>query len=427
MRRAWIWWLAVLVPLWIAFALCAHWEPVLRDGWGHVDWHRTHAISVGGLWDEMVWGWRYNNPRPGQLLALASYTPGPWHVLFTPPALIALFAILAALVLGRWPAPRRLDDLLLFVMIVALCGACAAQFGPMLFYRPITSNYTHTLTIALAWLLPYRFACERPTTPRLWLAPLMLAFGFIAGFCNEHTGVAFTALALAATIVVWRRDGARIWMIAGIVGFLAGYALLLLAPGQSQRYEMLGAKSSIVERIVERGIGQNLWELAKPLFAMWPAIPAVALGLLAKARLPREQRRLLVALAIAGCVTALTVLASPKIGHRLFFASVTLWCSALAGWVTACVAGRLRTVAAALAGATLAFVLAMLVITYREVGPVGEARLAAISESAPGSTVYIHTYPGGHGHWFLGEDFDSAEFRDALAAEYRLKEIVLEP
>jgi hypothetical protein len=430
LRRPWIWWLAVLVPLWIVLILCAHWEPVQRDGWGHVDWHRAHSVGLGALWDELVWGWKYNNPRPGQILTLLAYTPGPWHEVFTPLAELGLFALLAALVLGRWPSVRRGDDLLLFVAIVGLVGVCSPQFGPMLFYRPIAGNYTHTFALNLLWLVPYRFAVERAAPQRLWLAPVMVGLGFVAGFCNEHTGPAFVALAALATVVCWRRDGARIWMIAGIAGFLAGFALLILAPGQSQRYEGLAEQASIMQRIAERGLLENVRLVGRPLLAMWPALPAIALGIAATriakpAPIPRQQRLVLLALVAAGVVAALTVLASPKIGHRLFFATSALWCAALAGWLTSRLTGRLRIGGGALLAGVFCLVLVVLVIVYRAVGPVGEARLAAITEAAPGSTVYLQRYPVGVGRWFLGEDLDAPELRAGLAGSYGLAAIVL--
>lgn len=443
MRRAWIWWLAVLVPIWIAFALCAYWEPVLRDGWGHLDWHRQYHVNPGMLWRALDEDWRLGNPRLGQVLALLAFTPGAWHVAITPLAELGLFALLTALVLGRWPSPRRSDDALLFALIVALIGVCAPQIGPQLFYRPVAGNYTHSFALNLLWLVPYRFEVEAPRAERPWLAPLLAVLGVAAGLCNEHTGPAFLAAAAFAVIACRRRgDRIRIWMIAGLVGFLVGYVLLMMAPGQSLRYEGLAQKATMLERISDRGLGANLMIVGKLLIALWPAGIALALGA-AAARwsrpppLARGQRMVLLAGAAAGLLTALALLASPKLGPRLYFASVALCCASAAGWIGSRLAAgprkpaaeplarRMRAGCAVLAGGAIAYVLAMLVTTYHAIGPQGAARLAALTHAAPRSAVVVPPYAVPKGRWFLGEDFDSDELRAVVADIYGLASVSL--
>jgi hypothetical protein len=439
LRRGWLWWLAVLVPIWIVLALCAYWEPVLRDGWVHADWHRQLDVGVRSLWRMIDENWRLGNPRLGQIFTLLAFTPGAWHVAITPLAELGLFVLLTALVLGRWPSPRRADDALLLALIVALVFVCAPQIGPMLLYRPITGNYTHSFALNLLWLVPYRFHIEAPRGERLHLAPVLAALGLAAGFCNEHTGPAFLALGAAAVIASRRRgDRIRLWMIAGLVGFLIGYVLLIAAPGQSARYDGLARKASLLERIGQRGLAANLAIVGKLLLALWPA--AIALGIGAAASrwlrpppLARKQRLVLLAGAAAGLLSTLTLLASPKLGARLYFASVALCCAALAGWVVSRLAGdeprarRLRAACAALAGAAIAYVLAMLATTYHAVGPYGAARLAAIMHGAPGAAVVVAPYPVPGGRWFIGEDFDSDELRAALAVGHGLSSITLDP
>ena len=433
-----MWWLAVLIPIWVAFVLCAYWEPVMRDGWGHLAWHRQHDVDLGSLWLTFEDDWRSGNPRLGQIFTLLAYTPGAWHVAITPLAELGLFALLTALVLGRWPSPRRREDAVLFALIVALVGVCTPQIGPALFYRPITGNYTHSFALSLLWLVPYRFEVEAPRGERLWLAPLLAALGVAAGLCNEHTGPAFLAVAAIAVIACRRRgDRIRIWMIAGLIGFLIGYVLLMAAPGQEARYGGLARKATMLERIHRRGVVGSLVIVAKLLRALWPA--AIALGLGAAASrwlrpppLERKQRGVLLAGAAAGLLSTLVLLASPKLGDRLYFASIALCCAALAGWIVSRMVGdeprarRMLAGAAVLAGGTLAYVLAMLVTTYHAVGPHGAARLAAITHGAPGSAVVVAPYPVAQGRWFLGEDFDSEDLRAVVADIYGLASVALD-
>ena len=111
-----LWWLAILVPMWLTLVLCTHWEPVQRDGWGNVYWHHTTELTPATIWhfiyDE---SWLISNPRIGRLFTLLLYTPGPWSSIVTPLVVLGMFALLAAVVLGRWPSGRRTDDALLYL------------------------------------------------------------------------------------------------------------------------------------------------------------------------------------------------------------------------------------------------------------------------------------------------------------------------
>jgi len=83
MRRLAIW-AAVVVPIWIVMVLCTHWEPVQRDGWGHLIWQRHTGLTWSNLIDFARGTYVHNNPRLGQVATLLMFTPGPWHALVTP-------------------------------------------------------------------------------------------------------------------------------------------------------------------------------------------------------------------------------------------------------------------------------------------------------------------------------------------------------
>ncbi|HEY6035460.1 MAG TPA: DUF6056 family protein, partial [Kofleriaceae bacterium] len=255
MKRALAIWAAIVLPIWVVMILCTHWEPVQRDGWGHFLYHRHVGLSLGTLWDFAKGTYTHNNPRLGQVFTLLQFTPGPWHEIMTPIVELALFYLLAALVLGRWPSVRRTDDALLFLVIVALTALTAPQFGLMLFYRPYSGNYLFGLAVSLTFLVPYRFAYEERRARRWWWIPIMIVLGAAAGMANEHTGPAIVAGAMLATFEVWRRDR-RIdaWAIAGIVAMIAGGIALFEAPGQAIRYNGLASHGSLLGRVISRGL-----------------------------------------------------------------------------------------------------------------------------------------------------------------------------
>ena len=242
-KRSALAWFAALVPLWIVMILCTHWEPVVGDGWGHFLEHRSHV----SLYDFAVGSYVHNNPRLGQVMTFLLFTPGPWHSIVTPIVELGMFGLLATLVLGRWPSPRRDDDALLFATIAALVLVCTPIAGLMLFYRPFTGNYLFGFVVNLMFLVPYRFAYEAPKPrPRRWV-PLMFLLGIASGMCNEHTGPAVVTLAAVATYAVWHR-GERIgrWAVAGIIGMIGGGVALFVAPGQAIRYNGLASQASLL-------------------------------------------------------------------------------------------------------------------------------------------------------------------------------------
>jgi hypothetical protein len=193
----------------------------------------------------------------------------------------------------------------------------------------------------------------------------------------------------------------------------------------------------MLERIARRGLAGNLAIVGKLLRALWPAAIALGLGIAASRRLrppplERSQRVVLLVGAAAGLLSTLTLLASPKLGNRLYFASVALCCASLAGWVVSRMAGaeprarRMLAGSAVLAGGAIAYALAMLGVTYHAVGSYGAARLAAITHGAPGAAVVVPPYPVAEGRWFLGEDLDSENLRGVLAEAYGLASVALD-
>jgi len=436
LRGPWVW-AAVIIPLWVTLVLCVMWEPVVRDAWGNVNFYRWHELDLGGAWRLVRDGWLGSNPRLGQTLTTLLYAPGPYHMIVTPLLELGLFLAMTAIALGRRPSIKRTDDALVFVTVTALFAACTPQFGPMLFYRPFMGNYTFGLLLNLLWLLPYRFHATEPRPYRAWWSPLLLVLGVAAGMCNEHTGPAF--IGLGALAVVWsvrRGDRIKPWMIAGLVGLIAGYVLLMVAPGHDARYGGLAKQAGMLERVTDRGFGANVWIIGRlALYSLW-ALPWIVLGFVARRRppppslpaapLPTWQRTALVAIAAAGVVATFALLASPKLGPRLYMHSIGLLAIALTGWLVAQLAAPwARKACAILSGVVLAYVCARCLLTYRTVGAISGERIAIIQTGAPGAHVVVPRYPKLPAKWFLGEDFTAENLRISTAADYGLGSIEL--
>ncbi len=435
MKRPLLAWAAVIVPLWITMILCTHWEPVTRDGWGHVSWHMQHTVSPGSLWEVLRDGWLGSNPRFGQMLTYTLYTPGPWHSIITPLVELGLFYTLATLALGRWPSLRRSDDALCFATVFAIAAICTPEFGSMLFYRPYVGNYVFGLAFNALWLVPYRLHYERARTPRWWWAPLLFALGLAAGNCNEHTGPAVMIVAaIAVWLIVRRGDRARAWMIAGIAGMLAGYLLLIFAPGQHERYNHLAEAQHTLSLIADRGIRGNLRIIFEPVAYLAQALPWIVVARLYRGE-PMSSHRKHGALGalLVGALAVGVLLGSPKLGARLYLATTCLGAVAIASYVMMSPA---RRALAGLAAAVIAFVCIRCVMVYAPLADEAAARFTALTTAKPGDKLVFHRYadneywfdrdPIGHFRWFIGDDFAVPAQRDSLAGNWHVS-VQLDP
>jgi hypothetical protein len=416
-------WVAILIPLWAWFALCAHWEPVVFDSWGHFLWHKQVGLSVAHVHAFAVDSYTHWNPRLGELATLLSFTPGPWHVLITPVMELAMFYLLTAAVLGRWP--RSTDDALAFAMVAALVLVCAPDVGTVLFYRPFAWNFAFALATAAAFVLPYRLAPSGEGAPRWWWVPAMALLGLIAGLGAEHTGPAVAGIAIVCMIA--RKP--RAWMVVGVVALLAGWLALVLAPAQHYKYGGLAARESMVDVITNRGAGGNVHILWVAVLALWPALAWIAIAVVARVRgvRPAWPRALTVALC-AAAVVLVTLLPSPKQGPRLYLAPVAIACAAIAAAVSLHLTTRwAKTAAAVLTAIVLVVAGGRCLATYHTLGREFAQRWAVLEPAPPGSRVTVPRFTIGRTHWSLRDDLAEADRRTLLAAQLGLAAVDIAP
>jgi hypothetical protein len=283
------------------------------------------------------------------------------------------------------------------------------------------------LVINLAFLVPYRFELERARGTRWWLVPIMLIAGFAAGLCNEHTGPAIAGLAIAATVAAWLRDRRPSpWAIAGIVGIIAGGIALFYAPGQDVRYNALATHGGMLSRIIDRGAVADLGVVAKLFAYLAPALVWVALAVVVRLRrrgepAPSSPHTAQLALVAGAIAIALTLLASPKIGPRLYFGSVALACTAIASAVVSELVTRWsRAIAAAMAVAVFVFAGWRCIGAYHELGPEFANRLAALSTAPHDSVLDLPRYTLKRTRWNLDDDLEIPQIRNMVAYSFSL-------
>jgi hypothetical protein len=432
-RDGLLWWGLLLLFLWGVLFLCTRWEPVVHDGWGHWLWHAQNQLTFDSLFSYAESAYLHHNPRVGQVITLVLYTPGSLHSLVTPVAQLGLYFLLTMLVLGRRPSMRSSSDALLYATIFAMSAVTVPAFGRMLFYRPYTGNYLFGFAISLVLLVPYRIYMER-RIQRWWLAPLLFLLGVVAGLCNEHTGAAFTMLLIAACVGFARKRQLEVWMVAGAAGLICGATALFVAPGQSLRYEGLATKASLIERVIDRGVAGNAEVVFLAVLYSAPLLVWAGLALVARRRdrpPPQSSARMIVTLAgaAAALATTMILLASPKTGHRLYFAPVMLVVTVTAGWVHGQMTSSrwARSVLAAAAAAIILYFAFACVPRYRTLDREFNARMGLIEHAAPGSTLQLPMYSVEASRWSTGDDLLRPRVRARFAEKYGLEAVTLEP
>lgn len=411
---------ALLALVVVTTGSIAYLEPPLHDVWQYRKLHDEHRFA-----DYLVYMYRELDARIGNAILYWICEDGPAHLLWTPAAVVAYVVGGFALAFGRWPRPADPRDAWRLLVLVALFWIATPSPGVMMFYRPFAAMYLHAFAILVLVLLPYRFALgRRPASSSAATRAIAMGLaGLVGGFTNEHTVP--TAIVLVATCVwyVRRRDGrAPPWMFAGLVGLTLGFLLLFFAPAQDHRYEGLAAQATILERIAARGLVGNLAYLGllvRHAAWMWLAIAASA-ALWAWRRPPlgpvRDRAIAIALLALAAVAIVVTMLASPKQGFRLIFASSSLL--VLAGLLALDVLAP-RRLAAVVAAAIVIGHAAVAVDIYRTLHVEATARYATLAAAPAGSWPSVPAFTRWrHDRWVYGDDLADRPLRRRLVRKY---------
>lgn len=110
-------------------------------------------------------------------------------------------------------------------------------------------NYLWT-TVMILFLIYQYIQEEKDTVGNILF---MFLFGVLAGWSNENTS--FGCLVTICGLCVWKKSHKKSiskWNIAGILGNVTGFALMILAPGNFVRSETLVEEKTFLVRIISR-------------------------------------------------------------------------------------------------------------------------------------------------------------------------------
>ncbi len=419
------------VGLWAVFLVVAIHTPPLLDDWYQWTYWRHHEFSLASLAEYAHYNYFHFNPRIGDVLLAIVNGPPLVHYVLTPLVLLAVLPVTFALAFGRWPRPT-LRDLQLLVVMQAFIWVIIPIPGIIYFYRPFATNYLWAFTVTSVLFVPYRFALTSATaaTRRLWLVPLMLIIGWLAGMANEHTGPTAMVVMLIILVVMYRRKQLRAWMIAGGVGLFIGWPMLFLAPGQAVRYAGLATRETPLHMLKTRGLdgcfeillefigeaqnGITLFVIVVLVYfaslrrrgAAVPTIPRVAVGTA-------------VALLLTAGSIIVTLFASPTASERLFYASGVLFVAVLVVIAEHLFDDpRTRRFLSIVATVIVVYHCVRFVETYIQVKAESDERIA-ILRATPKWTV-AKVPPLDHARrsrWHWGDDFRYASLRQYVGAE----------
>ncbi|HSD86720.1 MAG TPA: DUF6056 family protein [Kofleriaceae bacterium] len=409
---------AAALGLWLLFFVQAVNAPVLLDDWFQLRYWRDHEFGPSALWAYGRHNYLHYNPRIGDVLVAIVDSSRLLHLVVSPLVQLAALVTTFVIAFGRWPR-RTLRDLQLLLFIQVMIWLVIPIPGIIYFYRPIATNYLWAFTFTLALFVPYRLALASGAVPsRPWLAPIMLALGWVAGMCNEHTGPTAMVAMAGFVYVAWRRRQVRAWMVSGLVGLYIGYPMLFLAPGQSMRYGGLATRDTPSKLLSERGIIGCL----KILFDfISESRLGIALFVAAVVRyvvttrgrgerlagLPRETSTTAVILVAASAAMVVTLFASPMTTDRVFYASGVLLAAAFA--VCAEQMFVARSVRHLVVGACMilfAYHAARFIEIYVAVKAENEQRIAILRATRPGTVAFLPPYEHDQrSRWHIGDDF----------------------
>jgi hypothetical protein len=405
-------------------------EPFAFDAWNlALDTH-AEPFTWSRFFDYGVFEYTHSNPRVGQWLTYLAYKLELFAPIATPIAYLALAGAVSVLGLGRWP--RRGRELALVAIAVGCAWFALPRIGMIMFCRAYGANYLYGAVIQLWFLVPLRL---RPAGTAGWLACAgYLGFGVIAGMCNEHTGP--TLVLFMVGYAAWRGRIGRAPMLAwaGALGSAMGFLAIFFAPGQGSRYEGLATKVSLVGRLIQRGVTNNL-----DIFRDWMMACAPVLGLIviamviarrdepARASDSRDAPLRLVGLVlVAGTLITATVFVSPKLGPRFFLCGAAL---VLAGFLA--VADRALTTTRRLAPFVVLAVAASIYAgvrslpLYYRLADASAERLAALAAAPHGSVFTAASFEQVEDSWwFLGDDFRDVKKRELIATYFDLGGVI---
>lgn len=435
-RVLWVLFVAYVVATAIHIGFVMAHEPFSFDAWNVAVDTDAKPISASGFFEYWQHQYAHSNPRIGQPLTYLAYKVAWFAELATPLAYLALTLAITVIGLGRWP--KRGRELAMWAIAIGFGWFVLPQIGRNMFCRAYGANYVYSAALQL-WFVARLRLFANPAGATTLQCIEYATFGLIAGMCNEHTGPALVLFLAGHAWWQHRAGESPRLAIAGGIGAALGFAAILFAPGQGERYDGLAQQASLLGRVLERGVSGNLEIVrdylvyAAPLLGLLALVLVYALATSTAStdhdrRMLRSRAARVIAVALlAGAVITATLFASPKLGSRFYIVPLALLLAGFIALLDAVIDAPRRLVPFV--------VLAVIASTYAglrtiplfdKVAEQGDARMAALAASEPGSVFVADAFEQqGESWWFIGDDFRSVKKRAMVARYFGLARVSL--
>ncbi|WP_036930247.1 DUF6056 family protein [Prevotella sp. 10(H)] len=128
-----------------------------------------------------------------------------------------------------------------FIITAILAWLCLPLFAGTVLWITGSANYLWGTLIMLLFLYPYYIDNKEKAVPKnsIWKASAFLLLGIIAGWTNENMSVAAIFMIFVFCIFQRKYGNIKPWMLTGLIGLCIGCAIMLIAPGNYHRAEVI--------------------------------------------------------------------------------------------------------------------------------------------------------------------------------------------
>lgn len=133
---------------------------------------------------------------------------------------------------------RGKNSLSLFILITLAVWFFQPVLGDTVFWLTGAANYLWGTTLILLFLLPFRMYEGQKSNiiTQISMSVIIFILGIIAGWTNENTAAAMLLiLILYCAYFYSQKWNIPVWLITGFIGSLAGFFLMIAAPGNYVR------------------------------------------------------------------------------------------------------------------------------------------------------------------------------------------------
>ncbi|MFC4760724.1 DUF3329 domain-containing protein [Fructobacillus durionis] len=227
-KKSIIWW--GLSIIFFIYFLVMNLDTPLFDDDLYVSSHQTF-VSLYNQAHADYFGW--NGRAVGQTL---------WRLLIASQGIGASLAIAVVSVglfwlIGKFAKNSSTKNWAILLLSFSSVMAFAPVIGQTMFWRAGAGNYLMTTVLILLFILPfYQWYHKKISFSSNWWY-LLPVFAFIAGWSNENTaGGGLLAVLLYLVLgKYWKQLKWAVSQALSVIGFIIGYAFLVLAPGNSAR------------------------------------------------------------------------------------------------------------------------------------------------------------------------------------------------